>query len=176
MKKITQIIAALLLVSALIYSCKKKEDPAPVVENKTPKLTGKTWIMTACTLNPPIIYKTGFGDIPIDDLFKDPVSSLATCAKDDELMFMAASPSATSGTFTRKANIPCDGEVDDAGTWKFNADFTQIISTSTASKTETVFNILDLTNTVLKVNTTMANPVDQTDKKSYTATITFGVK
>lgn len=180
MKKLTKILATLLLVSAVIYSCKKKEDPAPPAASKTEMLINKNWVMTAGTVSPALIveFPPFVPRTEITDLFaiSNPLADAgSTCIKDDTLKLNALSVANTSGSYTRIVASDCNGEKDETGNWSFNADQTQIIFT-TKSGSVTTNKILELTASKLKVESTLANPIDNKDTKLYTATITLSPK
>ena len=177
----TKILAALLLISAVICSCTKKDEPAPVAAapatpvtpTKTELLIEKNWGMTAGTVNPAFPYM-GFS---VDNLFLPTLSGISQvkAIKDDTIRFAASNKTALNGTYTRKVYTTYGSEKDEAGTWKFNADQTQIIFTSSNSE-ETTFDLISIEAKKMVAKTKMGNPIDAADKAIYTVTATFSAK
>ena len=147
---------------------------------KTSMLIGKNWVMSAGIISPALIVNNPLDGtkVEISDLYKitNPVAALySECIKDDILKMSATNTTNTNGDYTREVKSACNGEVDDSGTWKFNTDQTQIIFTSKTGSV-TTNKVLELTANTLKVETPFTNPLDATDKKAYTATLTFTAK
>lgn len=179
MKNLIKIIATTILASALIYSCKKKDEPTPALpaaNMKTSNLTNKNWGMSACTFEPPISGNYQGFPYSVSNLYDPLYDPVTACAKDDTLKFTAKSNSELLGEYATKVNTKCGSESDEIGTWKFNVDQTQIILTDQGNTKSQTFTLLEVTEKRMKVRTIMKNPVDASDPKDYTATITFNSK
>jgi hypothetical protein len=176
MKKISLAVLLAFCLATVFNSCKKKDDPKPIeTPSKSAMLTNKEWKITACVISPTLMVDYGGIKFPVSNLFDPQVQSLAACATDDIFEFKAIDNNAVSGGFSRKSNTQCNGEPDQTGTWAFNSDQTQIVAT-TQGNTKTTFNIIELTDKILKVTFTMMNPIDKTDTKTYTANTTLEPK
>lgn len=151
--------------------------PYTAVASKANLLINKKWIMNACVISPAMELPYLGQTFSVSNLFDPLVQSVSQgCATDDEFEFKATGSAALSGEFYRKANNKCtDGELDQTGTWEFNRDQTQIY-TYTNGNRGTIFNIVELTPTKLKVEFSTMNPIDNNDIKSYTASTTLEPK
>lgn len=182
MKNISFAVLLALCLATVFNSCKpKKEDPKPdpkpvETPTKTSLLTNKKWVMNACVVTPVMVVSYEGQQFPVSNLF-DPLILGVTkgCFTDDEFEFKALETKALSGEFFRKSNNQCDNEPDQTGTWAFNSDQTQIVA-STQGGTKTTFNIVELTDKMLKVTMTLMNPLDDKDTKVYTANATLSPK
>ena len=184
MKKLMKLSAIALLACTVIYSCKKKEDPAPAgttssgtTPTKTSMLVNKKWGMSAFTVNPGIVVGEPPLVFTVTDLFDSNVKAAYPCLTDDTLSFSSTSNAVVNGIFTSKAYLKCGTEKDGNGTWTANTDFTQITIVDNANNSQTILlKILELTDKKMKVETIRKNPIEPTDTKDYTATITFTAK
>lgn len=149
---------ALLLASILILaasSCKKDDEE----KTNTDKLTGKNFVMSGWTIDPPVtIQGTSFADL---------WSFLPECTKDDFMVFNA------DGTVTfDEGATKCDpGDPQtDQGTWTYVDNETKI--SVTADGETDVMEIVELTDSTLKVS--FEETEDFGDgEKTYTNTITY---
>jgi hypothetical protein len=149
---ITLALATVLMFSS---SCKKDDDDP----SNTDKLTGKNFVITAWTIDPPVDFGTG----PFSDLF----AFLPACSKDDITIFNA------DGTMTMdEGATKCDpGDPQTiSGTWMYVDNETKL-STTVDGETQ-VLDIVELSGNTLKVS------FEETEDfgaglETYTNTITF---
>lgn len=185
MKKTSPLFLYLILLFVAIYSCKPKEEdtpaPAPVTPSptKTSMLISKRWGMSAFAVSPAfVITIPGLGSLPISDLYTSPAKDFpqAKAITDDTLIFSAANTNALNGTFVSEANTKLGTEKDGSGTWVANADFSQITITDNANSETIIFKIIEFKDKLMRIQTTRKNPIDLTDTKDYTASITYNSK
>ncbi len=211
MKKLMKLSVIALVACAVIYSCKKKDDPAPVAATtagttttgttttgttttgtttsgttsgtttsttptKTSMLVNKKWGMSAFTVSPGVVIGDPSLGLTVTDLFDATIKAVYPCITDDTLSFSSTSNAVINGLFTSMANAKCGTEKDGNGTWTANTDFTQITIVDNANSQTIFFKVLELTDKKMKVETVRKNPLDATDTKDYTATITFNSK
>lgn len=144
---------AMVFASVLMFSssCKKDDDDP----TNTDKITGKSFVMTAWTIDPPISYQ----GVSISDLY----DFLPDCSKDDITIFNA------DGTMVGdEGAIKCDAgdPQTETGTWLFLDNETQL--SVTFDNDTDVMDIVELTESTLKL------AYEETDEGvTYTNTITF---
>jgi hypothetical protein len=148
---------ALALATVLMFSssCKKDDDDP----SNTDKITGKNFVMTAWTIDPPVDIGAG----PFSDLF----ALLPACTKDDITVFNA------DGTMTLDEGASKCEQGDPqttSGTWSFIDNETKL-STTVDGNTQ-VMDIVELTENTLRLS--YEETEDYGDgEKTYTNTITF---
>lgn len=148
---------ALALASVLMFSssCKKDDDDP----SNTDKITGKNFVMTAWTIDPPVDAGTG----PFSDLF----ALLPACTKDDITIFNADGTMIDDEGATKCD--PGDPQTDE-GTWSFVDNETKL-SITFDNETQ-VMDIVELTENTLKLS--YEETEDYGDgEQTYTNTITF---
>lgn len=137
-------------------SCKKDEDSP---QTKTEILSGKNFVLTAWTINPPIAYN----GIEISDFY----SFLEACEKDDITIFNA------NGTVTfDEGATKCDAgdPQTTSGTWVFTDNETKLSVTDDGDTQ--IFDIIELTSAKLKITYEVVEDLGNGDV-TYTNTITF---
>jgi len=146
-------LSLVIMIIALV-NCKKDS-----TLTKKEMLTGKNWILSACTVSPAM----SFNGTTSTDWF----GHLDACIGDNILMFN------TNGTFTTdEGAIKCnsaDPQVEDSGTWTFNADETVISMTHSASAATTM-TIISLSSSKMQVSWAT------TGTTAYTFTATYVIK
>ncbi|QQS27941.1 MAG: DUF5004 domain-containing protein [Sphingobacteriales bacterium] len=144
MKKLLLILTVIMV---LVSSC--TED-----KSNTELLTGTDWRITAWTVSPAILGIT------------DWYANMEPCEKDDSFSFNSdGSASIDEGA----SKCDPDDPQTETGTWSFNSDETLL--TIIADGETQSWEIIDLTNKVLKIKWVNTDPDDGT---TYTFTITFG--
>jgi hypothetical protein len=120
MKKINLLL--IITLTVLVFNCKKDEKATTPISKKD-LLTGKSWILSAETVSPPM----NVSGTLISDLF----SQMDACDKDDIGRFNS------NGTYTIEEGLTkCnanDPQVFETGTWTFNSDETILVMTSGSS-------------------------------------------
>ncbi|MEA3444121.1 MAG: lipocalin family protein [Bacteroidota bacterium] len=118
MKTLKTLIIVAIATSLFVFSSCNKDDDEP---NKKEMLTANSWKVTAFTLD-----SLGFPILDIYQLMDD-------CNKDDLTIFNE------DGTYeSNEGPTKCndaDPQVIEEGTWTFNSDETQIITTSDTTQT-----------------------------------------
>lgn len=144
MKKLLLILTVIMV---FVSSC--TED-----KSNTELLTGTDWRITAWTVSPAILGIT------------DWYANMEPCEKDDSFSFNSdGSASIDEGA----SKCDPDDPQTETGTWSFNSDETLL--TIIADGETQSWEIIDLTNKVLKIKWVNTDPDDGT---TYTFTITFG--
>ncbi len=144
MKRCFLPLCSVLALSLTFTSCKKdkKDDPAPVAKTKTELISGKSWKLTAGTIDPAVDF-SGTGT-PTTDAY----SQVENCRKDDLLRFD------TPNVYTQdEGGTKCTASdlQTETGTWAFSMGETKI-TTSTASGGSDTYNLVELTETTLKTS------------------------
>lgn len=153
MKTLKTIILIAISGSFLMVSSCKKDDDDPV--NKKAILTANSWKLSGMTIDPAIDF---FG-IQISDIYN---GFMDDCAKDD-LMIFNEDGSYTGDEGATKCD-PDDPQITEEGTWVFNADETQLITTD--ADTSYTFTIVTLSSSKLKMTST-----EEEDGTVYTYTV-----
>jgi len=144
MKKLLLILTVIMV---FVSSC--TED-----KSNTELLTGTDWRISAWTVSPAILGIT------------DWYANMEPCEKDDSFSFNSdGSASIDEGA----SKCDPDDPQTETGTWSFNSDETLL--TIIADGETQSWEIIDLTNKVLKIKWVNTDPDDGT---TYTFTITFG--
>lgn len=149
----TYCVAALLGLSVMGCSKKKEETPAPT---KTELLTNKNWIATAQTVSPGI----SIGGATVTDLY----AQSAACDKDDFIRFETPNVFKQDEGPTKCSTTAPQTKI---GTWAYNADQT-VITVTPQGGTASSANVLELTDTSLKVTQTQTGGT-----VTYTFTTTY---
>lgn len=156
MKIYSYLVIATLGFASLGCSKKKDETPAP---SKTDLLTDKNWVATAYTVSPGIVFP---GGTTVTDIY----AQSQPCDRDDFIRF--EKPNVLKNDEGATKCSPTDPQTT-TGTWVFNADQTIITVTQQGGAPQSL-NIMELTDTSLKCNYTLATG---TPAITYTFTITY---
>lgn len=152
------LLALATAASALVLtSCNKdKDDPKP--KTKTELLTAKNWRVTA-----EVTTVVANGTTTTEDEY----AQYEACQKDDYLKFET-----NKVVKFDEGALKCDGNPQtQTGTWDFNSDQTKIsLSNSEFGPLVVPFEIVDLTETTLKVKVTIVSTPESSTTVAYTYT------
>ena len=153
-----RLLLYLLVATAGIAStgCKKDTVTATPAPTKTELLTNKNWVLTAETVSPGI----NAGGTVITDLY----GQMPACSKDDFIRFETPNVYKEDEGATKCSST---SPQTTTGTWVFNADQT-IITTTSQGSTPQSLNVVELTDSTLKITVVVAN-----NGVNYTITATF---
>ncbi len=172
--KFSKVILATLILGSFIINACKDSKPDPVKTN-TQKLTGKSWLLTKATFNPPIVTIIGTQTFTFVSLFDIPL--IDSCQKDNLIIFNIDSTMTIDN-----GKLKCGTEPQTAkdGNWRFINNETQIEITNSAYFSLINANQVIIDNVVLTDNEMtgqtdyiFTNPITQvitTSKVNFTFT------
>ena len=115
------LILSTLVLALFVSSCEDDDaDNTPPAKTKTELITEKDWVLTSTKMEPGIEY-SGF-------TFTDASMFIESCIKDNLYSFKPDSTISMDEGAT-KCDSTAEQTVENAGTWHFNEDQTQIIFT-----------------------------------------------
>ena len=171
--------------TSLLFSCEKKQDPEPSQVSALPananteKLINKKWGYAALAIEQGGIDVTTWdGGMTFNDFFDPKIKELFPCATDDSIQFLTASSSNLEGTYFKNINDTCVyGGRSDSGSWKFNADQTELILTSTNTEVGVeTWRIHELTNQNIKITTKVIDLLHLKGERKFDVNITYANK